>query len=49
MELKITNMLEDNKHLKSEVKPLLESIEFQSETYEKMKKIHDGSETKTRN
>ena len=48
-ESKITSMQEEYKRLKGEVKALQESIEFQNETYEKMKKRHDGRETKTRN
>ena len=38
MESNITSMQEENKQLKGEVKTLQESIEFQNETYEKMKK-----------
>ena len=38
LESKITSMQEENKPLKGEVKALQESIEFQSETYQKMKK-----------
>ena len=38
LEFKITSMQEENKLLKGEVKALQESIEFQSETYQKMKK-----------
>ena len=38
LESKITSMQEKNKQLKGEVKGLQESIEFQNETYEKMKK-----------
>ena len=38
LESKITSMQEENKQLKGEVKALQESIEFQNETYEKMKK-----------
>ena len=34
----ITNMQKENKDLKEEVKALQESIEFQNETYKKMKK-----------
>ena len=37
-ESKITNMQEENKHLKGEVRTLQESIEFENETYKKMKK-----------
>ena len=38
LESKITSMQEENKQLKGEVKALQESIEFQNETYKKMKK-----------
>ena len=38
LESKITSMQEENKQLKGEVKALQESIEFQNETYENMKK-----------
>ena len=38
LELKIKSMQEENKQLKGEVKALLESIEFQVETYNNMKK-----------
>ena len=38
LQSKITNVQEKNKHFKSEVKAIQESIEFQNETYEKMKK-----------
>ena len=38
LESKITSMQEGNKQLKVEVKALQESIEFQNETYEKIKK-----------
>ena len=38
LESKITSMQEENKPLKGEVKALQESTEFQSETYQKMKK-----------
>ena len=38
LKLKITSMQEENKQLKGEVKALQESIEFQNETYEKIKK-----------
>ena len=38
LESKLTSMQEKNKQLKGEVKGLQESIEFQNETYEKMKK-----------
>ena len=38
LESKITSMQEENKQLKGEVKALQESIEFQIETYENMKK-----------
>ena len=38
LESKITSMQEKNKQLKSEVKVLQVSIEFQNETYENMKK-----------
>ena len=38
LESKIASMQEENKQLKGEVKALHESIEFQNETYEKMKK-----------
>ena len=38
LESKITSMQEENKPLKGEVKALQESIEFQGETYQKMKK-----------
>ena len=38
MESKIISMQEENKQLKGEVKALQESIEFQNETYENMKK-----------
>ena len=38
MESNITSMQDENKQLKGEVKTLQESIEFQNETYEKMKK-----------
>ena len=38
LESKITSMQEGNKQLKIEVKALQESIEFQNETYEKIKK-----------
>ena len=38
LESKITSMQEKNKQLKGKVKGLQESIEFQNETYEKMKK-----------
>ena len=38
LKLKIKNMQEENKQLKGEVKALLESIEFQVETYNNMKK-----------
>ena len=38
LEFKITSMQEEKKLLKGEVKALQESIEFQSETYQKMKK-----------
>ena len=38
LESKITSMQEENKKLKGEVKALQESIEFQYETYENMKK-----------
>ena len=48
LKLKITSMQEENKQLKGEVKALQESIEFQNETYEKIKKRHDGRETKNR-
>ena len=38
LESKIISMQEENKQLKGEVKALQESIEFQNETYENMKK-----------
>ena len=38
LESKITSMQEENKQLKDEVKALQESIEFQNDTYKKMKK-----------
>ena len=38
LESKITSMQEENKQLKGEVKALQDSIEFQNETYENMKK-----------
>ena len=38
LESKITSMQEENKQLKGEVNALLESREFQNETYEKMEK-----------
>ena len=38
MESKITNMQEENKQLKGEVKALQESTELQNEMYEKMEK-----------
>ena len=38
LESKITSMQEENKQLKGEVKALQESIEFQNETYENIKK-----------
>ena len=38
LESKITSMQEENKQLKGEVEALQESIEFQNETYKKMKK-----------
>ena len=38
LESKITGMQEENEQLKSEVKALHESIEFQNETQKKMKK-----------
>ena len=38
LESKIIGMQEENKHLKGEVKALQESIDFQNETYENMKK-----------
>ena len=38
LESKITSMQEEKKQLKGEVKALQESIEFQIETYENMKK-----------
>ena len=38
LESKITNMQEENKQLKGEMKARQESIEFQTETYENMKK-----------
>ena len=38
LESKITSVQEKNKQLKGKVKALQESIEFQNETYEKMKK-----------
>ena len=37
-ESKITSIQEEYKRLKGEVKALQESIEFQNETYDKMKK-----------
>ena len=48
-EPKITSIQEEYKRLKGEVKAVQESIEFQNETYEKMKKRHDGREAKNRN
>ena len=44
-------MQEENKQLKGEVKALQKLIEFENETYEKMKKWkrNDRRETKTRN
>ena len=38
LESKITGMQEENEQLKSEVKALHKSIEFQNETQKKMKK-----------
>ena len=38
LEPKITSMQEENKQLKSEVETLQASIEFQNETYKKIKK-----------
>ena len=38
LQSKITNVQEKNKHFKSEVKAIQESLGFQNETYEKMKK-----------
>ena len=42
-------MQEKNKQLNAKVNTLQESVEFQNEKYEKMKKRRDGRETKTRN
>ena len=50
LESKIISMQKENKQLKGEVKALQESIEFQNETYENIKKdMAEGRETKTRN
>ena len=38
LESKITSIKEENKQLKSEAKELQESMKFQNETYEKIKK-----------
>ena len=45
-ESKITNMQEKNKYLKGKVKVLQESIEFQNETYKKMKKNINWAKTR---
>ena len=42
-------MQEKDKQLNAKVNTLQESVEFQNEKYEKMKKRHDGRETKNRN
>ena len=46
LELKIKSMQEENKQLEGEVKALLESIEFQVETYNNMKKDMRGKKNK---
>ena len=42
LQSKITRIQEKHKQPEGEVKALLESTEFQNETYQKMKKKHEG-------
>ena len=42
LQSKITRIQEKHKQPEAEVKALLESTEFQNETYQKMKKKHEG-------